>query len=218
MPARDTRFVWISRESPPSEQKAINDIAFAEAARAPRARALKKNGVIMFFDIAPEDQDRVRKIIDAIRRGGSCAGCGRKLIDGEPVWRTRVKIGRDMFGGYRKQVAPLCQNCLDPDRAVWSTGSCGGCGRKVNESEPRWNASHHYCCEPCRDKHQSSSAAAAARQRRADARGPSRQCAVCGEHFEAARADARTARHDASKSVIALRLMKTSYVRRFRYP
>lgn len=53
------------------------------------------------------------------------------------------------------------------------------------------HARHHFCSEACKRKQASQRYAAIARQRRAEARGPSRQCAVCGEPFEPARADAR---------------------------
>jgi hypothetical protein len=53
------------------------------------------------------------------------------------------------------------------------------------------NAKRHYCCERCRTKHDAKLCADKARKRRADERGPSRECIVCHEHFEPKRNDAK---------------------------
>jgi hypothetical protein len=137
-----------------------------------------------------KSKDKRRRILDA-QKGGSCAGCGRKLLDGEPVWRKRISLGYGFMGGWRTTVAPFCEECRDSYRGYFWNGRCDSCGRVVYESEFRSNRSHHYCCDTCRRRHQSAHGAAVGRECRAKARGPSRPCIVCGEHFETGRNDAR---------------------------
>jgi predicted nucleic acid-binding Zn ribbon protein len=141
--------------------------------------------------------ERQKRIRNAVNKGGSCAGCGRELGNDEAVGRARIFFGRGFFGRWRNVVAPFCGQCLEQHlqraygRGVCATGKCEGCGRTVHETERRWHARHHFCSDACRRKHESQRSAAIARQRRAEARGPSRQCVVCNEAFEPARADAR---------------------------
>jgi hypothetical protein len=123
--------------------------------------------------------------------GAACAQCERQLTATEPVWRKQLKTGRGFFGGCRTVIAPICEACAERSHLdVWSSGPCENCGRMVHETQ-RHRRRHHYCCDDCREQQELPAAYAHARQRRAEVRGSSRPCAVCGEHFEPARSDAQ---------------------------
>jgi hypothetical protein len=126
-------------------------------------------------------------------RCDKCGKCQCALRADEPVWRRLVGIGRGYFGGWRTAIVPVCERCATSDRDLpeYSTGSCGNCGRTVHDTTwRRFPRRWVFCCDACRSQHQSAYQAAIARQRRADARGPSRPCLACGEHFEPTRTDA----------------------------
>jgi hypothetical protein len=133
---------------------------------------------------------RTRRLRKAAHYGKICGGCGRKLCAGEPVWRSQTKTGMGMFGGSYSTLAPFCAKCRRDYWDVWSVGECETCGRPVHNTDRRWRL-WSYCCDDCQRRHQSPYRAAIARQRRAEARGPSRPCAACGEPFEPRRADAQ---------------------------
>jgi hypothetical protein len=121
---------------------------------------------------------------EAARRGKTCGCCGRTLNADEPIWRKQ--FSRCFCGGL-SFIAPICQQC--GRRGLYlsvSHGPCENCGRLVHETQYR-RRRHHYCCEDCRKQHEH----ALVRRRRAEARGPSRPCTECGEHFAPTRADAR---------------------------
>jgi len=141
---------------------------------------------------AARSDQRRRRLLKAARHGKICGGCGRKLSDGEPVWRERRSTGRTFLGGVGKVLAPLCAECRSEDSSGWLFGACETCGRLVHYADgPGMRRRWAFCCYDCQSKHQSTYQAAIARQRRAEARGPSRPCAGCGEHFEPTRADAK---------------------------
>jgi endogenous inhibitor of DNA gyrase (YacG/DUF329 family) len=118
----------------------------------------------------------------ASQTGGSCAGCGRALGHDDPVWRRRVSRKR----GWGSTVAPVCEECQPTWRSVRTSGQCEGCGRLVHNTEG-FGRRRVYCSKQCELLRQH----AIARQRRAEARGASRACAECSEHFEPSRADAQ---------------------------
>jgi hypothetical protein len=120
-----------------------------------------------------------------------CATCKRILRSDEPVWRKRVGIGRGMFGGRRTAIVPVCEQCIGDDPCVHSVGPCKNCGRTVHDTAWPFPRRFIYCCHHCELTHQSARLAAASRQRRADARGSSRSCVECGDHFEPRRTDSQ---------------------------
>jgi hypothetical protein len=131
---------------------------------------------------------------DYAERCDKCWQCKRVLRVNEPVWRQRVDIGRGYFGGWRTAIVPVCERCFADNSEplhVISCGPCDNCGRTVHDAAWRFSRRHRYCCEHCQFVDQSARLAAAARRHRAEARGPSRPCAECGEPFEAKRGDAR---------------------------
>ena len=136
--------------------------------------------------------ERQRNIRKAKRTGTCCAKCARQLEPSEPVWRVRVSFGPGFFGRWSHGVAPFCKACVEPKDRHTSARPCEGCGRPVHYI-PSWCSPyappprHALCSDACKGRQQS----ATARRRRAEARGATRVCACCGEHFEPARADAR---------------------------
>jgi hypothetical protein len=116
----------------------------------------------------------------------ACVKCGRKLKASEPVWRARFRYGL----GRGAELGAHCEKCRPDDREYYSLGPCANCGRAVNTSEQRWRPRlWSFCSEKCQRLHLSIHQATLARQRRAEARGATRVCADCGEHFEPVRAD-----------------------------
>jgi hypothetical protein len=136
--------------------------------------------------------ERHLNIRKTARTGTCCAKCARQLEPSEPVWRVRVSFGLGFFGRWSCGVAPFCEACSKPEHKRSLARPCEGCGRPVHHV-PSWLRPYAppprdaLCSHACKGRQQS----ATARQRRAEARGATRVCACCGEHFEPARADAR---------------------------
>jgi hypothetical protein len=139
--------------------------------------------------------ETLRKLRNAASTGKNCGKCSRALRPDEPVWRTRVSYSAltIVFGMpcTNAMIVPLCEQCRSDDREVYTSGPCECCGRTVHNTEPRWHRKHNYCSDNCKQRHESDCQSAIARQQRAEARGPTRVCEQCGEHFEPVRADAR---------------------------
>ena len=159
------------------------------------------------FPLPPPDSSRMR-LWDAKRRGGMCGRCGRALADGEAVYRKRISMGYCGSGAFQTMIAPLCGDCDaatdkewhlslrsalngPPGYSYYWNGPCETCGRTIYEGEFRYHRTYHYCCDDCAARGWSSRSAVKAKMQRTEARGPSRPCAVCGEHFEAGRTDAQ---------------------------
>ena len=113
-----------------------------------------------------------------------------------PVPRLRPPVGPAAILG---RIRPVV---VDPTTTPRVTGSnsrpdalgsapCASCGRMVHNTESRWQRRWTFCSDACQRRHQSTYQAGIARVRRAEARGVSRPCEECGEHFEPTRADAR---------------------------
>jgi hypothetical protein len=133
--------------------------------------------------------ERLRKLRSAASTCANCAGCGHVFESDESVWRVRVRTGAGFFGG-SMIIAPFCRQCLKPYwRPVVSSGRCEGCSRMVHNTEGY--REHIYCSEVCATKCEVRRHSGIARERRAEARGSTRVCVECGEHFEPARADVR---------------------------
>jgi hypothetical protein len=123
-----------------------------------------------------------------------CAKCNRALKPQDHIWRVRVRRGRGPFGGARICFGAYCEQCAEKHIEFYSyykAKPCDNCGRMVHDTVWRVPRRYVYCCEHCQLTYQSKRLAAAARQRRADARDPSRPCLECGECFEPERADAQ---------------------------
>lgn len=119
-----------------------------------------------------------------------CVKCGRRLKASEPVWRARFRNGLGLYG-QGAELGAHCEKCRPDDREYFLLGPCDSCGREVNTSEQRCGRHRQwvFCSEACQRRHLSIHYAALARQQRAEARGATRVCADCGEHFEPVRAD-----------------------------
>jgi hypothetical protein len=133
---------------------------------------------------------RTLRLRKAATHGKICGGCGRKLRADEPVWRYQQQTGRGLFGGTCSDLAPYCAECRRDYWDVFQSGECGTCGRPVHNTDRR-RRRWIFCCGQCRGRHLEAHQAATARQRRAEARGASRPCVECGEHFEPRRADSK---------------------------
>jgi hypothetical protein len=136
--------------------------------------------------------ETLRNLRNAASTGKSCGKCSRTLRPDEPIWRTRLSYSTQAtVFGMSSMIVPLCEQCRSDDHEVYASGPCECCGRTVHNTEPPSRRKHIYCSDNCKRRHGSDCQSAIARQQRAEARGPTRVCGQCGEHFEPARADAR---------------------------
>jgi hypothetical protein len=125
-----------------------------------------------------------------------CFKCERIMQDGEPIWRIRV--GRPGFSilGWPKikySIEHFCRDCGSQAKYAHSQVACEFCKRPMHDAVVRSCGvllRHYYCSRGCEISGTNARANAAARACRAEARGPSRECVVCGEVFETKRADA----------------------------
>ena len=159
----------------------------------------------------PTDEERARDKLrwNAQRTAKTCGQCGRDLEPDEAVWRTRIGNGRSIFGGWRWTVVPLCRECKRDWPSYSARKPCEACGRPVaneiiergrdyalrdrraraifyNWPLPKEKLAHWFCSERCAKR----CYRAKERERRAEQR--LKECAVCGETFEATRSDAKT--------------------------
>jgi hypothetical protein len=135
-----------------------------------------------------ENQRNIRK---AARTGTCCAKCTRQLAPDEPVWRQNLSLGRGLFGGWRCSVAPVCEQCRSDWREFRGSRPCENCGRLVHNEYNRRSYIRTFCSTMCQSRWSSERQSALAREQRRQARGVTKECASCGEHFEPTRADAR---------------------------
>ena len=82
----------------------------------------------------PLTEEERARIQAAKARGETCAGCGRALLEGEPVWFERFAI----HGGYGYPSywwAPVGVECAAPEAVRETRGiepsACVGCGRGI---------------------------------------------------------------------------------------
>jgi hypothetical protein len=139
--------------------------------------------------VADEDdgaRQHRHNVYNAKANGDTCAKCGRKLAPDEPVWRSRLDLGRSAFGGRHIRVAPVCAGC----KSIWELFNdpepCQGCGRPVHYRYEFISRRLTFCCERCRQRAQQGAMRDARRAARAG-----RTCDQCGKVFEPTRTDAR---------------------------
>ena len=82
-----------------------------------------------------DDAERRRALIHAARaRGDTCAGCGRALAAGEPVWWAAFAV-RGLYGRRTRRRAPVGRECAPPELVRATEGRepepCLGCGRAI---------------------------------------------------------------------------------------
>jgi hypothetical protein len=131
------------------------------------------------------------------RRRCRCYRCKRAMASSEPVWRLHIsELKKSMFSvwGMRQSssIQHFCHQCVG-DVHAHSQGECTFCKREIHDCAHRgWRCPrYYYCCDDCRVRGESARQSAAVRAKRAEARGPSRECVQCGEVFETVRAHAR---------------------------
>src|SRR5262245_48023163 len=96
-----------------------------------------------------ENDRRSRSIIcNAQETCSQCAKCGRALAADEPVWRENVSLGRSLFGGWRYNVAPVCERCKSDCCTSRPPQPCENCRRPVHH-EDNWRCHRMVCCETC---------------------------------------------------------------------
>ena len=74
------------------------------------------------------------RALEARRRGGLCAGCGRRLAPDEPVWLAWFAVGVP-YGGQTRWWMPVGAECASAAFRAATDGAaperCAGCGRGV---------------------------------------------------------------------------------------
>ena len=118
----------------------------------------------------------------------TCNKCKREIGPDEPIWRGRTRRVTSMGYGRGYMLAHLCDLCGPSDwRDYGRAMPCESCRRPVHYSLTNHWRTHTYCDSRCEYE----ATKAKARRRRAEARGETRDCEVCGEVFEPVRADAK---------------------------
>lgn len=121
-----------------------------------------------------------------------CYKCKRVMKTGEAVWRQWTGKGHGPFGGWRKGIEYFCRKC-SKGACAHSQGKCSFCQRVIHDcarhgwKQPRF----YYCSYHCQRRGESTRQSVQVSERRAAARGPSRECPVCHEPFETTRQHAR---------------------------
>ena len=104
---------------------------------------------------ASDDDERRRARLNAARsRGGLCAGCGRALADGEPVWWASSLLS-GAYGRLSRRWGPVGKECAPPDVVRETEGTaperCVGCGRGVYyqlvHRRRRWATCSNRCAD-----------------------------------------------------------------------
>lgn len=185
-------------------QERLDRVAKSPAKRAPHTSdAVKEARARVKAKYSPEqwatlmaDKEARRFERERCRR----IACQRTMDDGEPVWRLRWSLP-GFIATYRSLNATVCGQCIAAASRtglyqyrrfiVRASEPCGCCGRLVHDVAGYSAWPRYYCCENCRRKGESARKAALGRARRAEVRGPSRECGVCGEAFETKRANAQ---------------------------
>lgn len=126
-----------------------------------------------------------------------CDFCNRAFDEGETVYRLRgVRVGGMGFPNIRFQFASACADCAKDHIDSYSYGfyapePCEQCGRPVIQDITRHRRKHTLCSEYCQIVFHVAASNARAKRARRKARGDTRECVVCSEVFEPARADSR---------------------------
>lgn len=124
----------------------------------------------------------------------SCWLCDRRMGRRNVVYRTRVRLGRGLYGGTSWTIVPLCRRCRPIAPEPWQSWSwdrgpkpCQTCSRPVLNQVTRRRRRHTFCSDACEKEYH------AARQanRRREAAMLEKECATCSAAFTAARSDAR---------------------------
>lgn len=123
-----------------------------------------------------------------------CWLCDGDLGRHNVVYRTRVRLGRGLYGGTSWTIVPLCRRCRPVGPEPWQAWSwdrgpepCQTCSRPVLNQVTRRVRRHTFCSDTC-EKEYHIQRQAAERRRKADLE---KRCPVCEEDFTAGRSDAR---------------------------
>lgn len=123
-----------------------------------------------------------------------CWLCDGPLGRHNVVYRTRVRLGRGLYGGTSWTVVPLCRQCRPVGPEPWQAWSwdrgpkpCQTCSRPVLNQVTRRLRRHTFCSERCEREYH------VARQTEKRRRESDRDktCATCEREFTATRSDAR---------------------------
>jgi hypothetical protein len=94
--------------------------------------------------------DRGRAFRAARTRGGLCAGCGRTLAEGEPVWLEHRRVPDDPEAVLR---APVGRECAAPAFLARTEGQdaerCASCGRGVYYDSANAGRGRALCSKRC---------------------------------------------------------------------
>ena len=95
----------------------------------------------ILIDVSDDAERRRQRLVTARERGGMCAGCGRALADGEPVWWQTFPLGG--YARVQDWRGPAGRECVSAAFLVATEGQapepCAGCGRPIHNdgSDPR---------------------------------------------------------------------------------
>jgi endogenous inhibitor of DNA gyrase (YacG/DUF329 family) len=151
-----------------------------------RKEAASRINSLLGVTFNEREREERRAIHNAQANARNCAACRRDIRPDEPVWREGLSLGPGFFGGHRRTVAPVCEQCKSEYTSFWGARSCDGCGRPVHNEINGVDRKYTFCSESCQKVAKSK----IARDSRSQARAH-RDCESCGKLFEPSRDDAR---------------------------
>lgn len=124
-----------------------------------------------------------------------CDFCNRAFDEGETVYRLRFYRVGGIWPTLRFAFVLACADCakdnFDSYYGFDAPEPCEQCGRPVIQEMTRHRRKHTLCSDYCQTLFHVATSNARAKQARRKARGDTRECVVCSEVFEPARADSR---------------------------
>ncbi|MDX1568420.1 MAG: hypothetical protein R3223_11510 [Longimicrobiales bacterium] len=138
--------------------------------------------------------NRPRRWKKPSRTAARCWLCDGTLGPRNVVYRTRVRLGRGLYGGTSWTVVPLCRQCRPSGPEPWQSWSwdrgpkpCQTCGRPVLNQVTRRMRHHTFCSDACEEDYHAARQAA----ERREARDREKECKACADEFTASRKDAK---------------------------
>lgn len=130
---------------------------------------------------SPSRPERIRLLTDAQADASQCGICGFPLPSGTAIVKVTVCLGRSMFGGNLRRLAPCCSACAPLWAKRRNGRPCVSCGRTVIE---QYESTTAYCSLRCQQAWRRATRIAAKPQRLPVV------CAQCSKPFEPKRKDA----------------------------
>ena len=105
----------------------------------------------------PRTEEERARIHAARRDGDMCAGCGRVLVEGEPVWWVPFVL-RGVYGRASSRRAPVGRECASPEFVEGAEAEgvehCLNCGRGIYYGSTGHPRDLVLCSKRCRSRYE----------------------------------------------------------------